>query len=453
MRNENAYMRTLLLLSSLILGACGVVDIPAAAPTAPSQHIQSTPTMVSTSQMSPESFQMWQHDWLQGTPCAPPCWEGITPGKTTLDEAEAILQTKTFVHKVDLVSSTAPSDPSGSFGWDYVHGKGSGYGSYDKLNPSHVIKHLTINLPGIVPLSAITARYGSPSHVIARASRAVHEPSQISYELRLIFLSQGFSVYRPRLLLTSKMTEDMDVWVLDLFEPTLDGVSFRFRELQANPSALQPWYGFDTFAAYCQPAEEGDLDACAPPSRWPIPLPWLAHGICVAPIAAQPPRAAPHGSAVARTCAAAEPCGAADESAAALPQTRCSVFHANPLCHPRSCATRHAYGTLDHGSAQKRRRGRSHCRGYRRAHPVANRSNTNERIYWSWYRAATPAATPGRHHALAACPQRLRCLRCAASRPNYSHPRSRTGRATRPRYARHRALYDPANTGSGYRLV
>src|SRR5947209_4744604 len=48
-----------------------------------------TPTIGATKPAPPPD---WQYRWLKGIPCKPPCFEGITPGKTTAEEAVKLLQ-------------------------------------------------------------------------------------------------------------------------------------------------------------------------------------------------------------------------------------------------------------------------------------------------------------------------------------------------------------------------
>jgi len=52
-----------------------------------------SPTIISTSQLStPETSSIWWTTWLTQPTCKVPCWQGITLGVTTKDEAVAILK-------------------------------------------------------------------------------------------------------------------------------------------------------------------------------------------------------------------------------------------------------------------------------------------------------------------------------------------------------------------------
>src|SRR5512132_3259667 len=84
-----------LLIAVVNLVACGAATN--AIPT-PETLIQPTPF--------PKTAQTITLDmrtrWLAGQPCAPPCWEGITPGKTRVDEAVALLNRHPMVTDIEI---------------------------------------------------------------------------------------------------------------------------------------------------------------------------------------------------------------------------------------------------------------------------------------------------------------------------------------------------------------
>ncbi|HSQ18189.1 MAG TPA: hypothetical protein VLM83_10855, partial [Anaerolineales bacterium] len=47
------------------------------------------------------TLEQLRNRWISGTPCAPPCWEGITPGQTSADEAIEILISNPMITNVD----------------------------------------------------------------------------------------------------------------------------------------------------------------------------------------------------------------------------------------------------------------------------------------------------------------------------------------------------------------
>lgn len=57
---------------------------------------------------SPESTLRydWKTNWLMNAQCAPPCWEGIIPGKTTLPEAVEIIQKMPGVQMTGVYHNT-----------------------------------------------------------------------------------------------------------------------------------------------------------------------------------------------------------------------------------------------------------------------------------------------------------------------------------------------------------
>lgn len=107
---------------------------------------QSTPTPLPTLRPtplpSPRSptptksiyYYDWKSDWLNSPACAPPCWEGITPGQTSLQEAMEII--------ANLPSARSVTPTGTGVQWE---GKGqSYYGAASTGNESSKILWLFI---------------------------------------------------------------------------------------------------------------------------------------------------------------------------------------------------------------------------------------------------------------------------------------------------------------------
>ena len=86
-------------------------------PSRTSTPTQSTgPIIASVTKESPPKD--WTSRWLRGIPCQPPCWEGITPGKTTADEATGLLQKSSLIANVSITTSLmAPYDKLIIWNW------------------------------------------------------------------------------------------------------------------------------------------------------------------------------------------------------------------------------------------------------------------------------------------------------------------------------------------------
>lgn len=274
-----------LLLGILIITACGIADAPSSAPTAaPSRLLPTTATHLLPSNRPPPTpvpsgnYDVWLRGWLLGQPCAPPCWEGITPGKTSREAALALLTKKPFIIDLDGTLPANPADETGSIGWNMGTGSTKRHGEaiFDNNQTDYRIRSIWLDLPNMFQLSDVIARYGPPSHVLALAGRARHEPNQIFYDVNLIFLEHGFTLCRTNLRWGDAIEERMYLSGVSFFEPTIDSFKdWRFLPYQTTPriEALQPWHGFDTFGAYCQPEEDWDSNVCAQP---PTSTVWAA---------------------------------------------------------------------------------------------------------------------------------------------------------------------------------
>jgi len=67
---------------------------------------------------TPENLRMWQLTWLDQPTCSPPCWQSITPGLTTRNEALTILE--------NMPSVEITYNEEGGLTWYFGTKKGEG---------------------------------------------------------------------------------------------------------------------------------------------------------------------------------------------------------------------------------------------------------------------------------------------------------------------------------------
>src|SRR5262245_57752922 len=105
----------LLILAGLV--ACGAT--PPADSQGPVQITLRTPVPLFTLPTPPPKtarpVSEMQRGWLRDTPCQAPCWEGITPGQTSVKEAVEILNRHPFT--TDPRFGSLPSDEEGTLVW------------------------------------------------------------------------------------------------------------------------------------------------------------------------------------------------------------------------------------------------------------------------------------------------------------------------------------------------
>ncbi len=140
----------IILLLTGLLSACQTATAPA--PTA-------TPTP------SP-----WIDVILNDPDCAPPCWNGITPGVTTMDEAWAIMQAEPGLRDLQL-----NDDLWNSIDWKFKNPSGSGYVRAD-FNDSTIVGTI------------IFSNDSYPTFTLGQAIEYLGEPDAVYYCRRPGFL-------------------------------------------------------------------------------------------------------------------------------------------------------------------------------------------------------------------------------------------------------------------------
>lgn len=207
----------------------------------------------------------WEQNWLAGVPCRAPCWEGITPGKTTFTELVPLLQNNPEIEKINYYE---PGDRLyNEITWDSLTQKNSfGRVVYD-LSSTIVIK-VDLAFPYTFTLGEVIAVYGEPSHVLAMAGRNVERPKEIDYRLTLFWQSQGlalsWSVPYPGH--TPKVDPNLIFHSVGFFEPTTQGLEgFIALGNKAQIPFLEVWKGYTDFQKYCHAANFGsgiDPETC-----------------------------------------------------------------------------------------------------------------------------------------------------------------------------------------------
>lgn len=286
--NKNRFILTFLFLT-LILSACGSQQIsptksdetiqPAAIATAllkptsiPSATFKAitqpaiTPMPIS---ISPTSFpnptksgvtpQDWQYRWLKGIPCRPPCFEGIMPGRTTVEEALNLLRNNPLVSDV----TTQSTGNYGSVVWNWIYQRKNTIANLYNAEALYDLKATNPTIVFIEPLfqsapsklDDVIKAYGEPSHVIAGARLDYdHISENYLYDLTIVFLSQGFAIstydvnaLKKRPVLDANLALDH----LGFFTPDkVEAVSFLV-VVNTNTKFLIPWQGYKSFEFYC----------------------------------------------------------------------------------------------------------------------------------------------------------------------------------------------------------
>lgn len=186
--------------------------------------------------------------WLEGKPCAPPCWQDITPHETTLAEAIETLNQLSFIVDIE------PYDNE-TLDFSLVVGNERYGGSliYQK-EPPYIIDQIHLSLPTIT-LGEVIAAYGKPSNVLVSTQADSRSDEPIfegrTYWLAVVYPELGF-VAGGR---GSDLVENQELDGLKIFgKPFALPLDQRMKSIfgrMTNSYELVPWQGYQSFIFYC----------------------------------------------------------------------------------------------------------------------------------------------------------------------------------------------------------
>lgn len=218
---------------AILLAGCAARSAPASTDAPPTQPAQATRTPRVT------KADIWRQRWLKGEPCRPPCWEGITPGTTTLSETLEILKAHPNIINVEYLHD----DWQRYIIWDWVDTMGRGSIS---AYPSGDDVTYELALDFSFRYDDVVASYGEPTSVAVRVVSTGHDGG-IGYEalflyeeLRMILFwtHDEKSRFGTNMLLTGPL----------FFAPDSDLNNL----IPYGKHNLAPWQGPQTFEFYCR---------------------------------------------------------------------------------------------------------------------------------------------------------------------------------------------------------
>jgi hypothetical protein len=192
--------------------------------------------------------------WLEGKPCAPPCWEGITPGKTRLSEALEVLNWHPQVRDIDVDCCYREGTSTVSWRWNGTS-QAAGRLYFRQIDPHHLDDPIVTSIiaPSLArfTLGTIIDAYGEPSHIMPYADVTPGIPhsgvggGRPYYSFTVIYQNHGFSL----------STKDY----YDVPPPINRGIRLLDEVVFFHPKAeiwdlteLVPWQGEQDFFTYCR---------------------------------------------------------------------------------------------------------------------------------------------------------------------------------------------------------
>lgn len=203
----------------------------------------------------------YEKRWLQGIPCAPPCWEDITPGATTLTDAVQLLRRDRGIQPDSVLSrpSGQPEEHAGYIQWKWLGSDNGGQMIYQGASSPATVTDIWPELNGIpggdasVSLGQVIAAYGEPSHIHATGFYGMHGDGPF-YTATLYWEKRGMAL-EPSVGYDGKPHLGPDL--------RLDSITFStnpvrpqrptFAGMADDPSTgPQPWHGYQSFDVYCR---------------------------------------------------------------------------------------------------------------------------------------------------------------------------------------------------------
>lgn len=196
-------------------------------------------------------WRLQQYRWVDrsiitGVPCAPPCWQGITPGVTQMDEALEILSNSPYIETGSI--KRAGTDISGGCTWRW---RSPGRRMQPGLNwQTGIVDTIQMGLTFNLTVQEVTDKFGLPEAVSAVEGG---QPEHWYWIIVLHYPSQGveFKAY------TSEFSKDIkpttEVGAVLLFSPlTMDE---RIKEIEKGLSSPLPIDYFSDWKGYGDVAE------------------------------------------------------------------------------------------------------------------------------------------------------------------------------------------------------
>jgi hypothetical protein len=166
----------------------------------------------------------WITRWLTNPTCQPPCWENITPGETTIDEAVKIVYQIPGVEITWMPSMTGLTEGDKSLQWYFNQ---SDFGSIDTEIGQEIVSVIRLGAGGEqkLLLSEVIAAYGNPSTVVKGRCHFVTCVYSVVYKDRGMELDIGTSDKKVDI---QADTEISPIFLYPLSEPRLNAAGIQW---------------------------------------------------------------------------------------------------------------------------------------------------------------------------------------------------------------------------------
>jgi len=189
--------------------------------------------------------------WLNDESCAPPCWEGVTPGITSADDAyELIILNDLFTNAVRM-NSRLPGDTTGSIACEFSYM--DDYGEVQHCSPEMFFDYTTEEqtirvIRTCIPLTYLNEyieEWGEPSHVNTNFDY-YHSPS--SWAVYIIWMEKGIEISAHGVVPVNWIDDTLGMYLINYFQPGLEGYLEAVGSNQLE--GLREWQGYADFEFY-----------------------------------------------------------------------------------------------------------------------------------------------------------------------------------------------------------
>jgi hypothetical protein len=199
---------------------------------------------------TPQPLSAWTKKWLTHPSCQPPCWEGITPGVSTITDTLQIVRSMPGIKDLNGPLQY-PNSNAQEVKWHFIDTLNEG-GRAISDNEGHFLKSIALGFNKSLTLADVLPVYGPPSKLVFSDCRG--DPIGSVCTIQLIYLSSGMllNLYLPATherenTFTAKITPDTEVHTIWFFPPGLEGYNSSFFPPIDQPDRLMNWNGYSTY--------------------------------------------------------------------------------------------------------------------------------------------------------------------------------------------------------------
>lgn len=226
------------------------------------QSLRTTPTLpipnaTIVSDKTPQAITLedYKKRWFQGDSCPPPCWEGIIPQETTLEEALEVLNQHPFITKI------TSSEPR-RLRFLLIVDKKEVNGSLTfQEEPPYTVQQIDFALYSLT-LGEVIAAYGEPSYVLVstKATPLPDDPNDggRAFWIGVVYPELGFVAGGDGGFFGKSQKLDGMTFFGIPFELPLDDRMKRIFGRMTDSYELIPWQGYQSFAFYCGQLPKSD---------------------------------------------------------------------------------------------------------------------------------------------------------------------------------------------------